>query len=72
MVMRLVPSYGAIAAATLLAACVLAAFGPADPAPGDVSGVQAVIDATGMTLVGDRTERSQRERGARVPAALHT
>jgi hypothetical protein len=70
MVTRSVSNYAAIAAATIAAAGVLAAFGPADSAPGDPPDVQAVFsraapaarDASVTTLAGERLERAQRER----------
>jgi len=80
MITRLVSSYGAIAAATFLAAGVLTAFGPAESSPGDASGVQtligraapAVLDAADVVLVGDRSERNPIRSEVRAPAARRT
>jgi hypothetical protein len=81
MVTRLVSSYGAIAAVTLLAAGVLTAFGPAESSPGDASGVEsmigraapAVLDAADVILVGDRMERNVTTTSeVRAPAARRT
>lgn len=80
MITRLVSSYGAIAAATFLAAGVLTAFGPAEPSPGDASGVESVIgrvapavpDAADVILVGDRSERNQTRGEVRAPWARRT
>jgi hypothetical protein len=80
MITRLVSSYGAIAAATFLAAGVLTAFGPAETSPGDASGVEAMIgraapealDAADVILVGDRSARNQTQREVRAPVARRT
>jgi hypothetical protein len=80
MIRRSVSNYAAIAAATIAAAGVLAAFGPADPAPGDLPDVEAVFsraapaahDAKMQIMVGERLERSQRERRAQAAPTVRT